>query len=65
MFVEEEKNSWKGKTCCIPDAEEKLVCSQYIGEVVQEQFIHVKIWQLSGCQGQPEHWLSRSASDTT
>jgi len=43
MSVEGEKNSWKGKTCCIPDAEEKLVCSQYIGEVVQEQFIHVKI----------------------
>lgn len=39
MFVIKQE---AGKTC-MPDVEEKPVCASYTGEIVQEQFIHVKI----------------------
>lgn len=47
MFVKKQE---AGKTC-MPDVEEKPVCTSHTGEIVQEQFIHVKIWPMSFCQG--------------
>lgn len=39
MFVKKQE---AGKTC-MPEVEEKPVCASHTGEIVQEQFIHVKI----------------------
>lgn len=47
----EKRNNWK-KKAHIPACKEKPVCAaSTLEEIVEEQFIHVKIRPARGCQG--------------